>query len=308
MMPAKQIALQPGSDAWRQLYTSTKVVDLMEGNAIRVFNTWFGITPPFAGNTRTRWGNRLERVIIDAAAEDQGWGTVEFPGTVIAADNPLLATTADFVAQREIAGDAKNRGADQAHRYVNGEATERELTQVTWHAGILGLPRCAVAVLIGGNDLRVYEFPFDADLFGGLKELVARFHRDHVVTQRPPPMDATDDAADYLRAKFPFHSAPLLQADDATTNLALELRSVRAERERLEAREGELTNTIKHLIGNAEGIAGPGFKATWKATKPTRRTDWQAVAHELGASTPVIDRYTTEAPGSRRFLMTWKEN
>jgi predicted phage-related endonuclease len=312
MMPASTLTAEQ-QEARKGRITSTRIVKLVNGRALAVFNEMMGISAPVKDNPRMRFGRKLEHAIIEAAAEDRAWGSVRYqPGTEVherfasSPDAYVLGGIHPEDVERVI--EAKNRGAEQAAKYASNEPTPDEIVQTQWHMGVTGVPAGSVCVLLGGNDLRIFDQQHDDEMWTGLKEIADRFLRDHYDTGRPPPMDASDAAAEYLRARFPFHSAPLLQADDATTNLALELRSVRAERERLEAREGELTNTIKHLIGNAEGIAGPGFKATWKATKPTRRTDWQAVAHELGASTPVIDRYTTEAPGSRRFLMTWKEN
>jgi hypothetical protein len=287
--------------------TSSRIVKLYEGKALAVFNDMMGLSDGPRDNSRMKAGRFFELPTLQWAAEERGWTFVHQPGTTVAG---RYATSPDAVIfdPDDAIGEVKFRGADQAHRYANGEATEQEMVQSIWHMGVTGIHRAHVIVALGGSEPSVYPVAWDEEMWLGLREIADRFLRDHIDTGRPPPMDASDAAAEYLRAKFPRHSAPLLQADDATTNLALELRSVRAERERLEAREGELTNVLKSIIGDAEGVAGPGFKLTWKATKGTKRTDWEAVAHELGASTPVIDRYTTTSPGSRRFVPTWKDN
>jgi predicted phage-related endonuclease len=309
MMPASTLTAEQ-QEARRGRITSTRIVKLVNGAALAVFNDMMGISPPLKDNQRMRFGRKLERAIIEAASEDRGWNNLVYqPGTVIAgryATSPDAEVLTDSDDPERVL-EAKNRGGEQAAKYEAGEATPDEIVQTAWHMGVTGIPVASVCVLLGGNDLRIFDQTHDDEMWTGLREIADRFLRDHYDTGRPPPMDASDAAADYLRAKFPTHRAPLLQADDATTNLALELRSVRVERERLEAREGELTNVLKSIIGDAEGVAGPGFKLTWKATKGSRRTDWQAVAHELGANAPVIDRYTTETAGSRRFLCTWKE-
>jgi predicted phage-related endonuclease len=312
MMPATTLTAEQ-QELRKGRITSTRIVKLVNGRALAVFNEMMGIAAPVKDNPRMRFGRALEHVIIEAASEDKGWGSVRYqPGTEVyerfasSPDAYVMGGVRCGDAERVV--EAKNRSADQAAKYAGNEPTPDEIVQTQWHMGVTGIGEGSVCVLLGGNDLRVFDLRHDEEMWLGLEEIGARFLRDHYDTGRPPPMDASDDAAEYLRARFPFHSAPLLQADDATTNLALELRSVRAERERLEAREGELTNVLKSIIGDAEGVAGPGFKLTWKATKGTKRTDWEAVAHELGASTPVIDRYTTTSPGSRRFVPTWKDN
>ncbi len=288
-------------------FTSTRIVKLALGKQMEVFNEWFGFAPPFKDGDRPKWGRRLERAIIDGAAEEQGWRVVEFPGTVIDPEDDLFATTADFVADGEIAGDAKNRAADQAYLYADDEAQESEIVQVTVHCGVLKKPRGVVAALVGGNSLKVIPVPFDADFWGDLKELCRRFKRDHLDTGKPPPLDGSDAAADYLRAKFPTHRGPMLEGDESTEELAFAYRRTCEAVRVAEEQKTRLGNLLRERIGEAEGIAGAGWKATWKASKGSKATDWEAVARELGAPAEVVAKFTTERPGARRLLVSVKE-
>jgi hypothetical protein len=50
------------------------------------------------------------------------------------------------------------------------------------------------------------------------------------------------------------------------------------------------------MCGDAVGIEGV---CTWKQNRASKKTDWQGLAIELGASTDQIEKYTTEKPGAR---------
>jgi hypothetical protein len=52
---------------------------------------------------------------------------------------------------------------------------------------------------------------------------------------------------------------------------------------------------------------GSKVLATWKAAKDSQKTDWEAVARELGQSAPemfsaFVEKHTKIVQGSRRFL------
>jgi hypothetical protein len=65
-----------------------------------------------------------------------------------------------------------------------------------------------------------------------------------------------------------------------------------------------LQSDICAAMGDAEVLVGPDGRplVTWKSAKDSAKTDWEALARELGATAEQIAAHTETKPGSRRFL------
>lgn len=147
------------------------------------------------------------------------------------------------------------------------------LCQTQWQMGLAreaGFPITSadVPVLIGGFDFRVYSVQFDQGLFDGLLAAAEKFWRDHIATKTPPPPDATPAYEQFLRFTHPAERAPLRKvgADDEHARAAMELCRAQAAKKKAEAEVQAHRNRLMALVGDAEGIEGPGFRVTWKAT------------------------------------------
>lgn len=251
--------------------TSTRIVRLYKGDALAVFNDMMGFAPPFKDSARPRWGRRLQTAIIEGAAEEQGWKVISYPPTAVSETEPRFATSVDAVADVEIAIEAKNRGGERASAYADGPL-EEEIVQTTWHQGVMGLPKGAICVLLGGNDLRVFPAPFDAETFEGLAEIARRFLRDHIDTGVPPPLDYSDAASDYLRARFPKETGALLEPTPELGALVSAVGHARKAKKAAEEACALAENTLKLALGDAAGVKGPGFSASWKTQKGSTYT------------------------------------
>jgi predicted phage-related endonuclease len=122
-------------------------------------------------------------------------------------------------------------------------------------------------------------------MFGALADLAAKFKRDHLDTRRPPLIDGSDAAADYVRRRW---------ADAHRRDAAVDAGGAGALRHRAHARidgedgrraQGGARNQLKALIGEAAGIEGI---ATWKRCKDTVKAmvDWEAARAKSQASWP----------------------
>lgn len=67
------------------------------------------------------------------------------------------------------------------------------MTQCQWYMGITGATICHLAVLIGGQDFRIYSIAFDQELFDVLLEECGKFWHDHVLADIPPALTTYDD-------------------------------------------------------------------------------------------------------------------
>lgn len=186
------------------------------------------------------------------------------------------------------------------------EIPEHYWTQVQWELGIARLELGHVAVLFGGQQLRTYKIQADRDLYLEMRAAAADWWERHVVADTPPAPETEDDA----RRRWPAHAAGKSMA--VSTELASQveaLRALRAQAKTIEEQEQALRDSICVAFGDAEEITFGGRKlATWKANKPSKETNWQALAEFMKPQPDTVSQFTSTVPGARVLrLSTTKE-
>ena len=283
------------------------------------------------------WGLDIEPGILAYHARKHGLQLVPPPGTLLHATFPICATP-DGIGRRPLLVNrfrdiqAKNAQRFQSHRWGEPGTDDVPLlyvAQTTVELGILlehvdWIGRiddiADLAVCMEGAPPLAYSVKFDPEMFGQLATLAAKFKRDHLDTGKPPLIDGSDEAAEYVRRRFEKHSGLLKPWSDTAQDLVDRIRAL-AETEKAAATDKEEARTqLKNLIGKTEGIERI---ATWKKAKDTieRVTDWRASAmdmaaelsHHIGTEAAqarleeVALANTTEEitrKGSRRLLLT----
>lgn len=268
-----------------------------------------GLTEEFAGNESSRWGLRLEAPIAEAYTAETG---IELTGdgrtTIVHPVHEFALCTPDRIAaDRSRVVEIKTAGIRMAHLWGDpgsDDVPEYYLTQVAWQMAVLDIDAADIAVLIGGNDFRIYSVARDRELEDALIEAGRKFWTENVLAGEPPSPRDSDEYARVLSAKYPFDRiADLVEADADTAFAARELRRVRDQIKALEAVELNIQNDIKAAIGDHAGIVGDFGKITWKATKERAVTDYKALCSSLDPA--VVKAFTQTKPGVRRFLPTW---
>lgn len=190
------------------------------------------------------------------------------------------------------------------------EVPSSYLLQVQWELLILEAKwdiRRAHVVAPIGNDLHIYNVLADHELQSHLIEEGQKFWRDYVQTGTPPPLDGSESSSNYIKAKFPRNTGPVMVGDEETHFLMQRLFEVRADAAKTELEQELITQRLKDICGFHEGMTGKGWKLSWKNTKGSTKTNWEGVAKEMGASQEVINAHTSVTTGSRRFLPTWEK-
>lgn len=271
-----------------------------------------GALPAFEGNRFTEWGNRLEPVMAAAYADERPGVTLIESDTLAHPAHPWALATPDRICAMDTRRwllECKNRGAyATAHFGEPGtdQVPDAIAAQCHWQMFVTGLDRCDVAVLLGGNDFRVYELARDGEIETRIVEAVHDFWFLHV--QRDVPPDARASDAETVKRLFPSSGAALVEGTPDQYEVARMLAEAKAELKELEDAKDQLEAQLKLVIGEGAGITWPdGSKATWKSTKASRKTDWQEVAALTGATAEQIALCTHERPGFRRFLLSLKE-
>lgn len=175
------------------------------------------------------------------------------------------------------------------------------LCQVAWYAALANTQRFVVVAFIEG-DLRVYDIPRDRELEQHLADIAARFMRDHVEKRVPPPLVGC--APESLRALFPTNRTPLREATPEEGARIMAFAGAKTALTEAEHQHDRLKAELEAAIGDSEGINSPFGRVTWKSNKPSRVTDWQAVALAAGAPQELITKHTITKSGARVFRFT----
>jgi len=184
------------------------------------------------------------------------------------------------------------------------------LVQVTHQMAVAGVLRADVAVL-SPRGFIIHEARFDPDLWGSIFAMEASFYHDHLLPGWPPSPDGSDATRDALRRRYPDDSGQILEADADAGILVRRLLDAKARALLLDGEIGGIENALRYLIGDASGMAGPGFTVSYKKAKDSEKVDWPAVARRLLDLHPEIladydvamAEATSVQSGSRRLLV-----
>lgn len=170
-----------------------------------------------------------------------------------------------------------------AAQYGDGddECPTQHIVQCQWYMGMSGIPRARLSALIGVDDLRTYRLRADVEIQGMVLESVDRFWKDHVLPQRPPPLDASESTAAWLASRFPKPTGEMKAATAEIEQMVREFKLAQSDADFAAAHRDLIKNQLKELIGDARGIEGDGWRILWSEVKGREYTQWDLVVADL---------------------------
>lgn len=135
-------------------------------------------------------------------------------------------------------------------------------TQVQWYLMLSQVEICYVAVLIGGNDFRVYEVHRNDEVIDAIKKKVETFWKENVLGGKAPdPMDIDD-----IRHLYRREVGPMVEASAEAAIAIGEYRNLKGQADLLKKQMDAVATQIAGFIGENEGLLLDGKKAvTFKA-------------------------------------------
>jgi putative phage-type endonuclease len=225
----------------------------------------------------------------------------------------LECKTADKWAARDKWGPGAVFGRDEAGELEILEADDQVpdwyLLQCVHYMAVTGADFWFLAVLIGGNDFRIYTIRRDPELEAIVIARAKAFWQNHVEARRPPePVTLID-----LETLYAQDNGAAVEACQDAIDTWAEIKELQAQAKALDARLdgqtvgrtkiGGLKNRLRAYIGeHAEILLGDEGKplATWKTSKPRKVFDIDA----FKAAHPKLHReYLVEKPGPRVLLI-----
>ena len=277
---------------------------------------WMSITgrERFDGNKATVRGTVLEPVVLDYPT--LGGELKRTPARFVGPEGAWWGDSSDCLYHGDdlFVGEGKTVAQGLVGRWGDDgtdEVPDKVLVQSLWHLHAWPETRaCIVPVLFGGYkfEFRQYSVERDADLIGDIVERCERWHRDHVVADRPPEATAGDD--DGLKYLWPKHVPDKwIDPTSELAQLVAEYIDARDAAKQAESAKKSASARLRQILGDAEGSrgmddSGAPFKVTHKLQSGKLVTNWEAIARELGATDQDIQRHTGSGEGCRVLRCT----
>lgn len=223
-------------------------------------------TPDFGGDERIEWGIRLEPVILEAACERWGYTPLKTPPRLDNANG--LGGHPDMIAQCPTRGRGilEVKTADWlVAKQWGDEPPINYLLQIQSYTGLAGCDWGDVIVLVGGNELRRFQYDFRPVVYADIEARVAAFWQSVRAGKAPKP-DYTRDG-ETIAALHPDATDAVIdmRRDNRAHILAVEFIEAKA-REKAAAGEAD---AIKAEMLDKLGDAGTALLEGYTVKAPT---------------------------------------
>lgn len=218
------------------------------------------------------WGHRLEPVVADWYADSTGRSLRRVNRMLVHPEVPWAFASLDrvTVGEKRIVEIKTTRRGWDASEPVPG----RVQVQVQHQLWVSGYDVADVAVLTGGSEPKVYEIARDDAFIDDLVFLETEFW-GWVQSGIRPPMDGSENARRTLSRMYPRNDGTLIPASPELDRVVFDWIAAKVKKDEAEVQVDTLANTLRALIGEADGIDG---RVTWKKNRDSARTDWPSVA------------------------------
>lgn len=245
------------------------------------FEVWQSKVLPPTDNAKPHqtWGLDLEPAILAHHVRSKGYELLPPIGSLAHPTLPLVCTPDALAKAKSVVLDLQAKN-DQGHGQIEwGEPGTDDapliyVAQVTVELGVLratghDVSHGEIVVSLRGAPPVAYRVDFDAELFGQIAEVCAKWKRDHLDTLNPPDGNPLE-VAEYVKRRWAKHGETMLQPTPELVALAREVARLRKEKKVLEeVTLPEVESALKAAIGDAAGIAGV---CTWKLQKGSEYT------------------------------------
>lgn len=231
-----------------------------------IFNEKTGKVKDKVENNFTHFGNILEPVILSEYSKITGFQCISPTETMTHPNyNWMIGNFDGIVAGRRIIIECKTASVYTAHLWGEegtDQIPQEYLMQCAHYAMIYDADRVDIAVLLGGNDFRIYTYNRNENLEKKILAIEEKFWVNHVLANIPPEPKTLSDVANL----WPNSESKTCTADSDILEKAYELSRVKKQIKELENKSDDLSLALKaHMKDNDSLEAADGEKlASWK--------------------------------------------
>ncbi len=256
-------------------------------------------------NDAAYWGTTLEPIVAQEYSLRSGFKVRRVNAVLQHPSVPFMLANLDreIVAHPEGAGilECKTAGHYSAKHWEDGVPEWYQL-QVLHQLAVTGRKWADVAVLIGGQDFRIFRINRDEDMISNLVQLEREFWK-LVEEDIPPPADGSESSRKALSLLYPRDSGTVMDCttDSAINDVFSRLVDARAIKEEAEEEEEKLRQQIQEVMGDATQLLLLGGKVSWKKSKDSQGIDLKKI---LEVHPEFQQQFPLVKPGSRRFVVS----
>lgn len=257
------------------------------------------------------WGNALEDPIAERYARDEGVQVERVNRTIKHPEHRFLLANPDrLIVGKEHGLEIKTAGLRVADEWGDPDSDimpDSYRLQCVEYMAVTGFSRWDVAVLIGGQDFRIYRLHRDRELENLVIESAREFWEKYIVTGVQPPVEGVD-AGQFIKRLYPRDLLPEGTATQEMIAAATRYAEAKALAKEYEIAADEARNRLCAFIGETAGFRwGTKNKATWTNNKDGVKVDYEGVVKELNVPEELIQKYTRITTGPRVLRVAIKE-
>lgn len=246
------------------------------------------------------WGSTLEPVIANVYQQRTGHKVRRVNAVLQHPEVPFMLANLDRAVGTDGILEIKTSGFHSASSWEE-TVPEAYQCQVLHQLAVTGKAWADVAVLIAGQDFRIYRIERDEAKIADLIEQESRFW-EFVQRDTQPPPDGSDSSARALSWMYPRDAG---QTVDFSENVDLNqqfhaLLDLKQKRRHLEFLEETHRQALQAAMGTASSAVFLGGRVSWKTTKDSKSVDTKRLVAE---HPDLAAQYTSTSPGQRRFLL-----
>lgn len=260
--------------------------------------------PDLSANDAVFWGTTLEHIIATVYAERTGAKVRKVNAVLQHPEYLFMLANLDRLVLHPTDGsgilEVKTAGHHSAQFWDEGVPDSYQC-QVLHQLAVTGKEWCDVAVLIGGQDFRVYRIVRDD---AKISDLISREEKfwQCVVQDIQPPVDGSESSGRALSSMYPTDKGEVLDCTEDTgmNKLFSDYWACRQQREEAEEKENLHKQQLQERLGCAKGAVLSFGKISWRKVKDSTDTDFKKLAEE---NHELVSRYKVLKPGYRRFVV-----
>jgi predicted phage-related endonuclease len=175
---------------------------------------------------------------------------------------------------------------------------ESYLIQSAWYAAVCDVPKVDIAVLIGGQDFRIYTYHRNKEFEDKLIKIACNFWYNHIEKRIPPKCSSLADTFNL----FPVGNHKELTASETITQKIYELKTLRDQESSLQKAIDMLKVEIQEFMQDYDILLDSNgcVVATWKNTAPRSFFDTKRLKQECQ---DIYLKYVNYTKQSRMFLI-----
>ena len=210
-------------------------------------------------------------------------------------DRWVISTNSPYILECKTAGFNKgkewgNSGTDQV--------PESYLIQCAFYASICDVPKVDIAVLIAGQDFRIYTYNRNKDLEDKIVKIGINFWYNHIEKRIPPKCVNTRDTFNL----FPQSNYHEIVAEDNIIEKLEQLKTKKEEESRIQSTIEKLKTDIQEFMRDYDVLIDNqgNVIATWKNTAPKSLVDLKTLREKYRE---IYEKCIKYGQQSRMFLV-----